>query len=143
MSTTRIAFIGAGDVANRRAAAIAARTDAELAGLWTIDREQATPKSETFGCRAYASAEQAFGNASVDVVFVLTPLETHHDHAKRALQAGKHVLVEKAVARHADKIRDLRDAAASQGVVCVPGHIAHAEDIHLGLRQSERNDEDQ
>ena len=119
---TSIAFIGAGDIANRHAEAIAVCADAELLGLWTIDRQQAAEKSRCFGCRSYPSAESLFEDEAIDAVFVLTPIETHHQYARAALDAGKHVLVEKPVAGDAGQIRDLRDASAARGLVCMPGH---------------------
>ena len=119
---TRIAFIGAGDVANRHAEAIAACEEAELAGLWTRTRAHGEEKSSRFGCRLFESAEQAICHPDVDAVFVLTNLETHHQYARLALEAGKHVLIEKPVAVNADQIHDLRDAAAAKGLQCVPGH---------------------
>jgi predicted dehydrogenase len=42
-----------------------------------------------------AAVEDAFNNTSVDAVVIATPVFTHYDLAKRALLAGKHVLLEK------------------------------------------------
>ena len=122
MKTTRIAFIGAGEVAERHAEAIRECENAELAGLWNRNRTRAEEKSARFGCQLYESPEALVADPTVDAVFVLTDLETHHQYARLALIAGKHVLVEKPVAADAAQIRDLRDLAAEKGLWCVPGH---------------------
>ena len=119
---TRIGFIGAGDVSNRHAEAIAACENASLSGLWSIDHSQSEEKASRFGCRRFDSAEALVNASEVDAVFVLTNLETHHRYAKLALAAGKHVLIEKPVAENVEQIHDLRDIATREKLICMPGH---------------------
>ena len=119
---TRIGLIGAGDVSNRHAEAIAACKNATLAGLWSIDQSQAKEKASRFGCRTFDSAEALVNDSDVDAVFVLTNLETHHQYAKLALAGGKHVLIEKPVAENVDQLHDLRNTAAREKLICMPGH---------------------
>jgi len=59
---------------------------------------------------------------SIDVVFVLTPTESHFSYAKMALQQGKHVLVEKPVSYESGEIAELETLSRRHKVVCVPGH---------------------
>ena len=119
---TNIAFIGAGDVADIHAEAVSACAQAQLCGLWTIDEAQAAEKSERFGCRTYPSAAALLADDTIDAVFILTPLETHHEYACQALESGKHILIEKPVSTDAAQIREIRDLAAKRDLVCMPGH---------------------
>ena len=48
---------------------------------------------------------------SIDLVVVNTPTLTHYDYARKALEAGKHVVVEKAFAGNANEAAELRDLA--------------------------------
>lgn len=50
---------------------------------------------EATGCTAYADPEELFKDDRVELVIVATPSHTHADLACRAMEAGKHVLVEK------------------------------------------------
>ncbi len=59
---------------------------------------------------------------SIEAVFLATPPHTHHPMAKRALQAGKHVLVEKPLATCLADAHDLADAALEADRVLMPGH---------------------
>ena len=59
---------------------------------------------------------------AVDVVYVLTNMETHHQYAMQAINAGKHVLVEKPTAVTIDEIEDLKNAARAKGVQVAPVH---------------------
>jgi len=122
MKTVRIGFIGAGIVSDLHAEGIRACPDSELVGLWNRTPQRAEEKSRLFGCRVYSSAEALVADPDLDAVFVLTNLETHRRYALLALQAGKHVLVEKPVGVDIEEIREIRAAAAKAGLVCMPGH---------------------
>jgi predicted dehydrogenase len=59
---------------------------------------------------------------AVEALVVATPPQTHHALARRALQAGKHVLVEKPLATCMDDARELARIAAESERVLMPGH---------------------
>jgi len=67
--------------------------------------------------RRYPSIEvtgdyrEVLRHPSVDAVVLATPLSTHYDFAKQALEAGKHVLVEKPMARTTAEALELLDLA--------------------------------
>lgn len=66
--------------------------------------------------------DEMLEDESVDAVAVVTPVSTHHDLAMRALNAGKHVFVEKPLASSSDLAVDLIRAAYEHGLVLMPGH---------------------
>ena len=59
---------------------------------------------------------------AIDAVIVATPPRTHHPIVKAALDAGKHVLVEKPLATTAADARELVDLADARDLVLMPGH---------------------
>lgn len=59
---------------------------------------------------------------AVQAVIVATPPHTHHELASRALQAGRHVLVEKPLATRLSDAHELAELAAECGRVLMPGH---------------------
>ena len=59
---------------------------------------------------------------SIDAVFIVTPISTHYPLAKRCLEAGKHVFVEKPLAESAAESEELMDIAEERGLVLMPGH---------------------
>jgi predicted dehydrogenase len=59
-------------------------------------------------------------NAEVELVSICTPTDTHVELARRALEAGKHVLVEKPVALDAAEIEALARAARRAERLCMP-----------------------
>ncbi len=57
-----------------------------------------------------------------EAVVIATPVHTHYALAKAALQAGKHVLVEKPITASSDQAQELVDLAANRGLVLMTGH---------------------
>ncbi len=59
---------------------------------------------------------------TVDAVLIATPVSTHYDLALAALEAGKHVLVEKPLAGSSEEASHLLDVARDRDLVLMPGH---------------------
>ena len=116
----KVGFIGAGDISLLHSEGVYSAENAELTGIWNRTREKAEEKSKLFNCRVFDSVEDLI--KSVDVVYVLTNMETHHQYARQAIDAGKHVLVEKPTAVTIDEIEDLKKAAGEKGVLVAPVH---------------------
>ncbi|MDO5710652.1 MAG: Gfo/Idh/MocA family oxidoreductase [Micrococcales bacterium] len=68
---------------------------------------------------AHGSYEALVADPGVDVVYIATPHNFHYPHALLAVEAGKHVLVEKPVGLDADEARGIQEAAARAGVFCM------------------------
>ena len=120
--TLGVAFLGAGDISELHADAVASCAGATLRGLWHLDQEQGRVKAARYGCRSYSSAEEALSDPEVQCVSVLTNLETHREFAELAMRAGKHVLVEKPAGASLEEVASMQRCAAEAGVQCVPVH---------------------
>ncbi|HYM67537.1 MAG TPA: Gfo/Idh/MocA family oxidoreductase [Patescibacteria group bacterium] len=72
--------------------------------------------------RALGDFDEVLCDDSVEAVIVATPPQTHHPLVKRALQAGKHVLVEKPLATRLADGLELADLAKASGLMLMPGH---------------------
>ena len=62
-------------------------------------------------------------DGSLDAIVIATPVPTHYELAKQALEAGKHVFVEKPPAMHAVEMDELVSLAAKHDRVLMPGHL--------------------
>jgi predicted dehydrogenase len=104
-----------------------ARNFADLADLaWLSD--PAEGKAEEFRSRypqaRWADAfEEMLADESLDAVVVATPVPTHYELAKQALEAGKHVFVEKPPAMKGSEIDELVSIAEERDLVLMPGHL--------------------
>jgi predicted dehydrogenase len=71
--------------------------------------------------RAFANADELIASHEIDLVSICTRTDSHVPLARAALEAGKHVLVEKPVALRAEPIRGLNEIARRAGRICMPG----------------------
>ena len=76
---TKVGFIGAGDIAYLHGEGVLSSPGAELTGIWNRTRSKAEEKAELFGAKVFDQPEDLID--AVDVVYVLTNMETHHGFA--------------------------------------------------------------
>ncbi|MEO0248105.1 MAG: Gfo/Idh/MocA family oxidoreductase [candidate division WOR-3 bacterium] len=74
------------------------------------------------GVRTSSKCEDVFGDPEIQAVVISTPVATHFDLAKKALLAGKHVLVEKPLARSVAEVEALGRLAEEKKRVVMVGH---------------------
>jgi predicted dehydrogenase len=74
------------------------------------------------GTAASAAATAVIDDAAIQAVVIATPLKTHHALAKAALEAGKHVLVEKPLAASYAEASELAEIAARRGLCLMVDH---------------------
>jgi predicted dehydrogenase len=74
------------------------------------------------GVRRTTRVEDLFGDADIDAVVLATSVSTHYALAKSAIEAGKHVFVEKPLASSSEEAIDLIDLAEAFDRVLMPGH---------------------
>ena len=112
MSGVRVVILGAGAgiVQSHLAALDALEGEAEVAAVQDIDRERAERTAEQVGCPAFTSVDEALGVAS-DVAVVVAPHPFHAPLSIVALEAGRHVLVEKPIADSVDQADRMLPAA--------------------------------
>jgi predicted dehydrogenase len=82
--------------------------------------------------RVAESFEEVLADDALDAVVVSTPVPTHYELAKQALEAGKHVFVEKPPAMRAGEMEELVALAAERDLVLMPGHLLL---YHPGVRK--------
>ena len=66
--------------------------------------------------------EDMLEDDTLDAVAIATPVSTHFSLAMAALEAGKHVFVEKPLAASSEQVGKLTDVAEEKGLVLMPGH---------------------
>lgn len=72
--------------------------------------------------RVTAEASDLFEDPALDAIAIATPVSTHYALAKRALEHGKHVLVEKPMTRRVAEAEALRELAEARGLVLMVDH---------------------
>lgn len=116
----RWGVLGTGWIAERFAASLREHTRQVVHAVGSRTDHTARRAADAFGAaRAHGSYEALVADPDVDVVYVATPHHLHLPHALLAIEAGKHVLVEKPVGLDAGEARTIGEAADRAGVFCM------------------------
>ncbi len=128
---TRVAHAGVGGWGKN-----VCRVVGELAELaWVVDTDEgrrAEYAARYPAASVTASLDDPLADDTVDAVVIATPVPTHHALAKQALEAGKHVFVEKPPAMRGEEMEELVALARAGDRVLMPGHLLL---YHPGLRK--------
>jgi predicted dehydrogenase len=104
-----------------------ARVFDEVAELTWLCEASDRLREEFAGRYPHARVTGDFGELlaadDVDAVVIATPVPTHYPLAREALEAGKHVFVEKPPAMQAAEMEELIRSAEAHGLVLMPGHL--------------------
>jgi len=100
---------------------LAEREDVDLVAVSDRDGRKAEAIARRFGVPQTVSPEEAIDRQDLDAVVICTPNHTHEELAIRALEAGKHVYVERPVAISSGGVERVLAAARSSGRWLVAG----------------------
>ncbi len=116
-----VGVIGLGHLGSLHAKMLAQAEGAQLVGVYDLNAERCAEVAASHGTRACASVEELL--AAVDAVSIATPTSNHYDTARMAIEAGKHVFLEKPITETVEQARALNALAAERGVFVQVGHI--------------------
>lgn len=126
-----VAIVGCGLIGQKRAKALAGARLVICADSNLVKAEQLARGTE--GCVAAGDWRQAVGREDVSVVVIATPHDSLAEITAAAIEAGKHVLVEKPAARHVDELRLLPGRADRKGVLV---HVGFNHRYHRAFCQA-------
>lgn len=116
----RLGILGVGHFGRFHALKAAANPDASLIGLHDASADRAAQIAGEVGAPALS---QDAVIAAADAVIIAAPTRFHYALAEQALEAGRHVFIEKPIAASLEQADRLIALAARQGRVLQVGHI--------------------
>ncbi len=120
----RMAFIGAGGIANTHIRALEKIDEVEVVALADISEKALADKAETFGYRKdqlFLDYDKMLAKVEPEAVNICTPNGVHAPASIAASNAGAHVIVEKPMAMNAEQAQAMIDAARAAGRKIVIG----------------------
>lgn len=96
--------------------ALEANPDLRAVALWHPRRERLDAACSSHGLPGHHDWEALLADPEVDAVVIATPPAPRFELARRALQAGKHLLLEKPITLHADQAKELQALAIARGL---------------------------
>jgi predicted dehydrogenase len=132
----RIGVVGLGYWGPNLARNFSQLPEAELAWCCDTDESRHARFAAQFPqARFTTDPEELLRDATLEAVVVATPVPSHHAVARRALEAGKHVFVEKPLAWTVAEARELEALAAERGLTLMVGHLLRFHPGVVKLRE--------
>jgi predicted dehydrogenase len=122
MSKLRVGVVGVGHIGSNHARIYSEIAPAaDFIAIYDVDITRANSIARKYGGRAVNSLDEFTG--MVDAASVATPTPSHHEIARRLLERGKHLLVEKPIAENPQHAAELAELAARNRLILQVGHV--------------------
>jgi predicted dehydrogenase len=121
-----IHYLAARKLKGARVEALCSRDEKKLAGDWTSIQGNFGPRGEQMdlsGLRKHRDLKDLLADPNIDLIDVCNPTNLHPETAIKALEAGKHVLVEKAIALEAKDADAMLAAAKKAKRLLMVAHV--------------------
>jgi predicted dehydrogenase len=120
MKEIRIGTIGSGFIVHYILDNVMRTPGITLEAVYSRSREKGDALAAEYGCgKVYTDMDAFLADKNIDLVYIATPNLLHYEQAKRALLAGKHVLLEKPFVTRAEQARELAQLAKERHLFLV------------------------
>ncbi len=117
----KIGLVGVGYLGKRHLQHLISLENIELTKIFDIDKATCLKVRADFGVDVANDFEELL--ESVDAVVIVTPTSTHFGIAKKTIEAGKNLFIEKPICTTVEEARILVEMAAANNVIMQVGHI--------------------
>ena len=117
----KIGVLGAGHLGKIHLRLLSQSSKYELVGFYDPFKENAEKVASEFGYKAFDTIAELI--AAVDVVDIVTPTLSHYDCAVEAIQAGKHIFLEKPISNTVEEAEHIIALAKEYNVKGQVGHV--------------------
>ena len=134
MAKLKMGVIGSGHMGRYHINVLSSLHCVDLKAICDIDEQTASEIAAKYNIPSYTDLDEFLKH--VDAVVVATPTITHYEIAKKVLQAGKHVLVEKPLTDSVQSAEDLISYADKNKLILQVGHLERFNGAVAELRNN-------
>src|SRR6056297_2297633 len=110
-------IVGVGMIADFHAKAIVEMECGDVVACFDISEERVNAFEKKYGCKGYTNYSEFLSHGGVDIVTICTPSGFHMEPTLEAVEAGKHVIVEKPLEVTLKRCDAMIEGAERNGVV--------------------------
>lgn len=123
MRKINVGVIGVGAMGYNHARVYYRLEEANLVAVSDVSERTLNKVCEKYNAKGYSDYEDLLKDPEIEVVSVCVPTTHHHDVVMKAIEYGKHVLVEKPIAFSLEEAEEMIAAAKEKGVILGTGHV--------------------
>jgi len=130
-----VGVIGGGFIGTLHARVLHEMSMSRLVAIADTDEAVAKKAAEQFGCDSYARYEELLKRDDIDAVYICLPDRHHVEPAVAAARAGKHIFMEKPIARTVKEAEEIKSQAEKNNVRLMVGHLLRFDPRYAQLYQ--------
>ncbi len=129
----KVGVLGAGHLGKIHLRLLQESTEYELVGFYDADAINGKAVSEEFGYTYYDNLNRLI--EAVEVIDIVTPTLSHFECAKKAMEAGRHVFIEKPITNTLEEAEALIALQQKTGVKGQVGHVERFNPAFLAVQR--------
>jgi predicted dehydrogenase len=127
----KLGIVGVGQFGQNHARILRQSSRCEFAGLYDKNKQRAKEIAEKINAKAFPNFEELLNE--IDALAVVVTTISHFELAKQALEAGKHVFIEKPITEHLWQAQELVKLAEKLNLKMQVGHIERFNPVILQI----------
>lgn len=136
MKSINVGVIGTGSISAMHLQSYQKHSNANLLAVCDLNEERAQRAAEKYGAtKVYTNYNELLADPEIDAVSICTWNNTHAEISIAALNAGKHVLVEKPLCRTVEEALQVQEAVKSSGKLLQVGFVRRYDPNAQMLRE--------
>ena len=135
MKDIKWAVLGTGVIANEMAVALK-KNGRNIYAVGNRTYDKAVAFAEKYGIgKVYSDYNEMFTDPEVDVIYITTPHNTHIQFMRRAIENGKHILVEKSITLNSYELEEMLELAEQHNVIIGEAMTIYHMPIYRKLKE--------
>ena len=133
----KVGVLGAGHLGKIHLKLLNQSSKFDLVGFYDPSTKNATKVANEFGYKSFSSIDNLID--AVDVVDIVTPTLSHFDCAKKAIEKGRHIFIEKPIAKTVLEAEAIRTLASQYHVKGQVGHVERFNPAFMAVKDKIKN----
>jgi predicted dehydrogenase len=139
---TGLAVIGTGEFGENHVKVLSQMSQVDLLYVCDLEVQRAKTIAEQYGVNHFTDdIEKVLEDQCVSGVIIATSESSHHPITIKALEAGKHVLIEKPVSLDPKEAHEMVTVAKEKNLIFLPGHLLRYDSSYNTIKQRLENNE--
>jgi UDP-N-acetylglucosamine 3-dehydrogenase len=124
MTKLNVAVIGLGNMGSNHARNYTQLPDlVNLVAVCDMQQEVTDKAADLYKCKGYTDLDEMLANEKIDAVSLVAPTKFHYELAKKIMNKGIHILIEKPITNDLANAQELIDLAKAKKLTLMVGHI--------------------
>ena len=105
----------------------------KLIGVYDINAKLSNEIAKEYGCKAYTGFEEMLND--IEVLDIVTPTPFHFNYAKKAIDKGIHLFIEKPVCSNTEESTELLRLSESNNIKIQVGHVERFNPAYITIEE--------